>query len=264
MAFANAYFCPRDQTSNMTTNTDPKPQSGTSDWKEFGKHRSRLLHRESVAENVDLYITEKPPGFTFRPGQAVDLAIDQEGWRDEKRPFTITSLPDNPRLEFIIKSYPTASYPDHDGMTEHLGRDIVVGDRLIFGDPWGTIEYRGPGVFIAGGAGITPFIAIFRQLEQEKRLDGNRLFFSNCSAKDVFLQGELFRCFGNDVVCTLTKETKRDFEEGRINKDWLQSRIKDFNQPFYVCGPPAMVEDLGDVLKSLGVKPDAIVFESSD
>jgi len=247
----------------MNTKIESQPQSGTADWKKFGKHRGRVLHREQLATDVHLYIIEKPDGFSFRPGQAVDLSVDDEGWRDEKRPFTMTSLPSNPRLEFIIKSYPTNRYPDHDGMTQHLGRDIEVGQRVIFGDAWGAIEHRGPGVFIAGGAGVTPFIAIFRQLEQEKKLEGNRLFFSNRKREDIFLQGELFRCLGHRVVCTLTGETHRDYESGRIDKAWLESRVNDFNQPFYLCGPPAMISEIGQSLKDLGADPDGLIFEES-
>lgn len=179
----------------MTKSAQPsQPKSGTSDWSQFAKHRARVLHREPLAKNVHLYVVEKPVDFTFRPGQAVELAIDEQNWRDDKHPFTITSLPCNPRLEFIIKSYHVEEHPDHEGMTEHLGRDIQVNDRVIFGDAWGAIEYKGHGVFIAGGAGITPFVSIFRELEQKQELDGNRLFFSNKTAEDVFLQGDLFRC----------------------------------------------------------------------
>jgi len=127
------------------------------------QHRSRVQQREPVVKNVYLYVVDKPEGFTFRPVQAVD----QPGWSDDKHPFTITSLPDNPHLEFIIKSYPVAQNPKHEGMTEHLGRDIKVGDGVLFGDAWGVIEYQGPGVFIAGGAGITPFIEILRQQEHQ-------------------------------------------------------------------------------------------------
>ena len=241
-----------------------EPQSGTKDWAKYAKHRARVLHREPVAERVNLYVVEKPEGFDFEPGQAVELAIDEEGWRDEKRPFTMTSLPSNPRLEFIVKSYPTSKNEDHDGMTEHLGRDVEVGDRLLFDDAWGAIKYRGPGVFIAGGAGITPFIAIFRHLEQQKKLSDNRLFFSNKRAGDVILQGELFRLLGRGAVCTLTQEEHSDYEHGRIDKVWLQSRVSDFSQPFYVCGPPAMVEELRAVLTDLGANPDAIVFEGNE
>jgi len=222
------------------------------------------LHRERLARNVNLYVVEKPDDFQFEPGQAVELSIDEEGWRDDKRPFTITSLPDNPRLEFVVKTYPTDKFPSHEGVTEHLGRDIQVNDRLIFGDPWGTIRYRGPGTFIAGGAGMTPFISILRHREQQGDADQNRLFFSNKTADDVFLQGEFFRMLGRRVVCTLTQEKHRDYEHGRIDKEWLEKRVDNFDQPFYVCGPPAMVEELQETLKSLGADVDSLVFEGKE
>ncbi|QEG00483.1 Benzoate 1,2-dioxygenase electron transfer component [Stieleria maiorica] len=161
----------------------------------------------------------------------------------------------------MVKSYPTQQFPSHEGVTKHLGRDIEVNDRVIFSDPWGTIEFKGTGVFIAGGAGITPFIAILRKLEQDGQLEGNRLFFSNKAREDVFLQGELFRMMGRAAVCTLTQEKHRDYEHGRIDKDWLQSRVDDYSQPFYVCGPPSMVDDLKSALKDLGAEVNSIVFE---
>jgi len=224
-------------------------------------HRSRILHRETIASNVDSYIVEKPDGFNFRPGQAVEFAIDQPEWCDDKHPFTITSLPDNPCLEFIIKSYPVARNPKHDGMTEHLGNDVQVGDHVLFGDAWGAIEYRGPGVFIAGGAGFTPFIAILRQLEKQGKLNGNRLFFSNRKADDVFLQSEFTRMLGDNAVFTLTGEHHRDYGQGRIDRSWLETRVQQFDQPFYLCGPPKMVEELGKILKTLGADPASLVFE---
>lgn len=245
----------------MSTDSQTQPKTGTTDWQKYGDYRGRVLHREQLAKNVHLYVVEKPEGFTFRPGQATELAIDEPEWREQKRPFTFTSLPDNPELEFIIKSYPTEDYPKHDGMTEHLGRDIEVGDRVVFGDAWGAIEYQGPGVFIAGGAGITPFISILRQLEQDKQLDGNRLFFSNRTASDVFLQGELVRCLGNQVVCTLTDQPHSDYEFGRVDREWLEQRVKNFDQPFYLCGPPKMVKELKETLIDLGAKSESIVHE---
>lgn len=239
------------------------PQTGTQNWQEFGQFRSRILHRESIAKNVNLYVLEKPAGFTFEPGQAINLSIDEEEWRDDKHPFTITSLPDNQRLELVIKSYPVAENPDHDGMTEHLGRDIDVGDRVIFGDAWGAIQYQGTGVFIAGGAGITPFISILRMLEQDGRVDGNRLFASNRTADEVILQGEFTRMLGRNAVFTLTDEQHSDYEHGRIDREWLASRIDDFNQNFYVCGPPPMVDDISTTLRSLGASESSIVVEES-
>ncbi|GAA4468743.1 hypothetical protein [Novipirellula rosea] len=219
------------------------------------------MHREPLAKNVNLYVIEKPDGFSFRPGQAVELSIDEEKWREDKHPFTITSLPDNLRLEFIIKSYPVTKNPRHDGMTEHLGRDVEVDDRVLFGDVWGAIENRGTGVFIAGGAGMTPFVAILRKLEQDKRIDGNRLFFSNRTEAEVFLHGEFARLLGRNAILTLTGEKHRNYESGRIDRAWLESRVDNFDQPFYLCGPPKMVEELSGTLEWLGANADSLVFE---
>jgi predicted ferric reductase len=65
-----------------------------------------------------------------------------------KRPFTFTSLNDD-YLEFIIKIYDS-----NDGVTRELG-ELKQGDELLIHDVWGAIEYKGEGVFIAGGAGVT-------------------------------------------------------------------------------------------------------------
>ncbi len=79
---------------------------------------------------------------------------------------------------------------------------------------FGTITYRGPGYFLAGGAGVTPFIAIFRQLEHDNNLPGNHLLFSNKSEQDIILKGEFKRMLGKDAVFTLTQEERRVMNMG--------------------------------------------------
>ncbi len=69
-------------------------------------HTLEIKAISPVAHNVFSYDLERPDGFTFEPGQATEVSIDKDGWRDEKRPFTFTSLPDDDRLQFTIKSYP--------------------------------------------------------------------------------------------------------------------------------------------------------------
>ena len=67
------------------------------------------------------YFISKPEGYTFEPGQATEVAINKEGWKEEKRPFTFTSLPDEEDLQFTIKSY-----RDHDGVTNELDGLVVT------------------------------------------------------------------------------------------------------------------------------------------
>ncbi|OGM30429.1 hypothetical protein A2630_01755 [Candidatus Woesebacteria bacterium RIFCSPHIGHO2_01_FULL_44_10] len=209
-------------------------------------HTVKILKVIPVTHTVKQFTVEKPAGYKFTPGQATEIA---------GHPFTFTSLNDWPDLQFTIKIYPVAQNPTHTGITEKLGT-LTAGDELLIGDPWGTIEYKGPGVFIAGGAGITPFIAIIRQLAKDEKLEGNMFIFSNKTKKDVIYEEELKKYFGNNLKLVFTQEG-----DGHVDKRYLEKNVKNFSQHFYVCGPKAMVAEINQTLESLGAQSDNLVFE---
>lgn len=219
-------------------------------------HQVTLLMSGFVTHDVKRFIVSRPDGFEFEPGQGVELAIDHPDWREEGRPFTPTSLRDDRVLEFIIKAYPA-----HEGVTQAL-HALEPGARLLMSDPFGTIQYQGPGVFIAGGAGLTPFIAILRQLAREHRLDGQSLLFSNRTPADVIAEKELRHMLRERCVLTCTQKQAPGYANRRIDRDFLSEHVSDFGQHFYVCGPPKFNESVNDALKSLGAKPDLLVFEA--
>lgn len=208
--------------------------------------------------NVVHLVTKKPANYSFTPGQATNLALASPDWKDEKRPFTFTSLPASEALEFVIKSY-----PDHNGVTEQMP-SLEPGDELIIEDAWGAIEYKGQGVFIAGGAGVTPFIAIFRDLVQKGAIQGNKLLFANKKANDIFYKEHFENWLGDDFINILSEEKTDVYAHGRIDKDFLKARISDFEGYFYVCGPPKMTEDMIELLGDLGVAKEKIVAEDFD
>ncbi|GAA5522600.1 FAD-binding oxidoreductase [Aliifodinibius salicampi] len=212
---------------------------------------------QQVTHDVKRFKVDKPEGFEFIPGQATEVAIDKPDWREEKRPFTFTSLNGEPDLEFVIKIY-----DDHNGVTHKLD-SLNVGDQLIIDDPWGTIQYKGPGIFLAGGAGVTPFIAILRRLAREEKIEGNQLIFSNKTEKDIILKDEFEAMLGDDFINVITDEPTDEhiYLDGFIDKSFLEEQIDDFDQPFYVCGPMPFNEAMIEYLKELGAEPDALVFE---
>lgn len=221
-------------------------------------HTLKIQDIRNVTHNVKQIRLDKPEGYRFTPGQATEVAVDREGWTDEKRPFSFTSLNTDPYLEFVIKIY-----PDHEGVTDQIGQ-LKKGDALILGDPWGAIEYKGEGVFLAGGAGVTPFIAILRDLHHQGKIGNNRLIFSNSTERDIILKEEFETILGDQFVNVITSEKPSGdhiFLDGVINKDWLKSHIEDFSQSFYVCGPEAFNKSMMSALKELGARPDALIFE---
>ncbi len=215
-----------------------------------------ILQTQFVTHDVKRFVLQKPKGFKFVPGQATELSIDLDGWRKEKRPFTFTSLNKDLVLEFTIKKY-----PEHRGVTQKL-HQLQPGDKIILRQPWGTINFAAKGVFIAGGAGITPFIAILRQLKDKGEIKGNKLIFSNKLRQDIILEKEWQSMFKpEDLSLVLTREKHPDYYYGRITKKFLQNKIKDFRQKFYVCGPKPMVKDITSYLKNLGADTNSIVIE---
>ena len=117
---------------------------------------------------------------------------------------------------------------------------------------------------MAGGAGVTPFIAIIRDLKKKRAVAGNTLIFSNKTKGDVILENELrdiFRDNPKNLILTLTREKKTGYEYGRIDESFLRNHVNDFNQNFYICGPPRMVSDLNNCLKQMGVKAESIIIE---
>jgi ferredoxin-NADP reductase len=215
----------------------------------------KILSITPVTHDVRSYRITKPAGYRFEPGQATDVSINQDKWKEELRPFTFTGLAEWPHLEFTIKSY-----DDHDGVTHALGR-LQAGDELIIRDPWGAISYKGEGYFIAGGAGITPFIAILRHLHSQNQIGGNQLFFSNKNAADIILREELSGMLGSNAHFILTREGIEKDGKKHIDGDFLKREIKDLTKPCYVCGPDKMVSDLTALLTGLWADPESLVFE---
>jgi len=219
------------------------------------EHVVQILSTENVTHNVKHFKLSKPDSYHFTPGQATDIVINLPGWKEERRPFTFTSLNDWDYLEFTIKIY-----DDHDGVTNQLGK-LKAGDELILHDVWGAIQYKGEGVFIAGGAGVTPFIAILRQLNKDGKLGNNKLIFSNKTSKDIILKEEFEKMLGDNFINTLTQEKTEIYDNRKIDESYLKEKINDFSQYFYICGPDAMIESVSKDLQKLGVHESKIVIE---
>ncbi|KFI22777.1 FAD-binding oxidoreductase [Nitrosococcus oceani] len=214
-----------------------------------------LLMAEFVTHDVKRFIVSRPPGFDYQPGQGVELAINQPEWKDQGRPFTPTSLGEDKVLEFTIKRY-----SDHHGVTEKL-HTLLPGEELLMSDPFGTITYQGTGVFIAGGAGITPFMAIIRQLSHQDKLANHTLIFSNKTPADIICEKEFRHYFNEKCILTCTETSAPGYDDQLITGEFLQQNIADFNQQFYTCGPPQFTKDINNALVELGANPNALVFE---
>lgn len=210
---------------------------------------------DKITHDVLRIVMEKPQNFSFEPGQATEVAINKKGWKNELRPFTFTSLPSDDFLELTIKTYPS-----HDGVTNEL-LSLKTKDELIIGKPWGTINYQGEGTFIAGGAGVTPFISIFRQLQADQKLGNNKLLFANKKSEDIIHNEEFSKILGENFVNILSDEKSEKYAHGFITVDFLRKHLLDKKAFIYLCGPEKMMKSIEKQLDDLGVDENKIVKE---
>lgn len=218
-------------------------------------HYVKIASIDKITPDVLRIVTDKPAGYNFKPGQATEVAVNKPGWVERKKPFSFTCLPEENFLEFTIKTYPS-----REGVTNEL-LTLRKGEELILHDVWGAITYTKEGVFIAGGAGVTPFIAIFRHLKEKNEIGHNSLLFANKTKADIILESEFRDMLGDAFINILSEEKAEGYSHGFITKDFLKANIKDFNQQFYVCGPPPMVDMVLKQLADLGVGKNAITIE---
>jgi ferredoxin-NADP reductase len=187
---------------------------------------------EKITHDVLRIETTKPVGYHFIPGQATEISINKTGWQKEKRPFTFTCLPEKDYLEFCIKTYPA-----HHGVTNEL-LNLKKEDELILHEVFGAITYQKEGVFIAGGAGVTPFIAIFRQLQKTNQLGHNMLVFGNKTKADIILEVEFREMLGDAFINILSDEKVEGYQFGLISEDFLKANLPDFNNSFMYAAHP--------------------------
>ena len=258
------------------------------------QHNVKIKSIQHITHDVIQIVAEKPGNYMFIPGQATEISINKIGWQNDKRPFTFTSLPNNDYLQFTIKTYPS-----HKGVTNEMLK-LEIGDELILDEVFGAINYKGEGVFIAGGAGITPFISIFRNLHSVNLIGNNKLIFANKTKDDIILADEFGSLLGENFINILSEDTptlwqnttqresltkekpghdgqgksedlhlelstndkKNEFAYGLITESFLKEHITPMFENFYVCGPPIMIDAIEKQLANLHINANAIVKET--
>ncbi|WP_188050720.1 flavodoxin reductase [Flavobacterium sp. GP15] len=216
----------------------------------------KISSLEKITHDVLKVQFEKPNEYSFIPGQAADISFNEPEWSDKLSCFTFTSLPEENYLEFTIKTYPSRKRVTNKFLSAN------VGDELLLNDPFGDIKSHGEGVFIAGGAGITPFIAILKVLEMNGEIGNSKLIFANKTAKDIIAKDYFDKILGKNFINVLSDESLEGYEHGYINNEIIKKYVQEDTPNYYLCGPPPMMESVIKSLNSIGIKESQIIKES--
>ena len=232
-------------------------------------YQSKLLNRVEVAHGTMAFYFEKPPGFSFKPGQSTDITLTNPPETDAEgntRTFSIASSPFENQLMFSTRMRDTAF--------KRSLKKVPLGTDVTIGLPMGSFilhkNSAKPAVFLAGGIGITPFLSIVRQADHDRLPHKLYLFYSNRRPEDTaFLEALQMLEKSNPnfrLICTMTEmaQSRKEWkgETGLINKEMLSRHLTTLRGPiYYSAGPPAMVEGMRNMLVGAGVDEDDVRTE---
>ncbi|MBK1785951.1 NADH:ubiquinone reductase (Na(+)-transporting) subunit F [Prauserella cavernicola] len=207
----------------------------------------------------------EPTDLKFFPGQYVDFSVPGTG---ETRSFSManTSSREGGLLEFVIKIYPGGLF------SGFLDTEVAVGDRLEISGPFGVFTLRdapdAPLVFVGGGAGMAPILALLRSMA-ERGIDRKTTFYYGARGRrDLCFDEELTaleeKLPGFRYVPALSESGDDDGWTGETGliTDVVRRLEGDLTGiDAYVCGPPPMVEAALELLPQLGVADKRVFYD---
>ena len=194
------------------------------------------------------------------PGQFAFLKVASKG-AFQWHPFTISSSPSRPEVTFTIKSV--------GDFTSEISR-LKRGQSAFLLGPFGNFvlpqDMDIPIVFLAGGIGITPFLSMLAWLADRGRNRHITLLWANKTKEDIFAQeqfdGFQLRISGLKVVHVLSRDLDWNGEKGHINEAVIRRNVPEPEKAiFLLCGPPAFMNTLLDILKEMGIQKNRILLE---
>jgi ferredoxin-NADP reductase len=186
--------------------------------------------------------------------------------QESRRPYSIAAAPEDARrdgwLELLVgvdvNGQPGAHLVLEPGITVD-----VAGPLGTFTFPTDPLEPRF--VFIAGGTGIAPLRAMLRHaLNLPHRNIG--LFYSARTPDEFAFEQELRRLAASGEIelrQTVTRATDSDWTgpRGRLKLEALGELVHDPATLCFVCGPPALVDEMPKLLAELGIPRERIRIE---
>lgn len=225
------------------------------------KMELKLLKIQPEAKNTFSFLFQRPPDFDFLPGQflRLDLEIAEPDGRSNHRLFSIASSPSEKNYLMVTTKSNHSAFKK---TLFALSSKKTVQTLAPYGSFILKPEETSPLVFLAGGIGVTPFRSMIRFASDMNLSIPITLFTSFRNVEDIIFQKELREIAGKHTLFKLVESITQPEKStaawrgnlGRIDEQLIKKNVPNFSASlFYLAGPPAMVDAMVSIVKSLGV-----------
>lgn len=221
-----------------------------------GNIKNMLYHKDNRVLGLSIDLQNSWGG--HQAGQFAFVTFDK---KEGHHPFTISSAWEHDaKIEFLIKGL--GDY------TKTLPSILKIGDSVEIEGPYGQFDFsagKTRQIWVAGGIGITPFIARIEDLAAKKLNKQNSecidLFYSTNEPDESFINAIKNACEGVDVKLHLLVANKG----GRLNTEQICEQVSEWkNATIWFCGPKKFGENLRKGFLNKGLTSDDFHYELFD
>lgn len=204
--------------------------------------------------------------FESHPGQFVSLHLGSNGAR-AARAYSIAARRADRFFELCVNVSPQGPEGGE------WFRDARAGQRVEFAGPFGSFKLLSPpprvSVFIATGTGIAPLRAMVHELYRAHQPEEAWLIFGVRREADIIYRREFERLALEHSSLHFIPTLSRPDPGWQGHRGYVQIQIEKYlggkrGMHAYVCGSPAMVDEIRALLEKMGYSREAVSFERFD
>lgn len=226
----------------------------------------RWLATNQLAPSLYEFVFRAKRPLRYKPGQYAEWSLSHSHPDDRgtRRFFTIASVPGGETVKLVARISQQSSSSFKRAMLA-MGHGSILTAGKVQGDfvlPHDTTQKLG---WIAGGIGVTPFMAMAESLRQGGQSRDVAMLYTSARPQE-FLHEELWSGLGGLRLTKVLTDPKADpswkGEVGFIDVDMLRRAVPDYKERrWYISGPDAMVTNYRRMLATTGVSRHNIVTD---
>ncbi|WP_367846848.1 benzoate 1,2-dioxygenase electron transfer component BenC [Rhodoferax sp. WC2427] len=195
----------------------------------------------------------------FLPGQYVNLQVPGS---TQTRAYSFSSLVRDGTVSFLVRNVPGGL------MSSYLTGQAKPGDTLTLAGPLGSFYLRDiqrPLLLLAGGTGLAPFTAMLEKIAQQGSAHPLHLVYGVTHDADLVemdtLQALAERIPNFSFSACVASADSHYPNKGYVTQHIAPAHLNDGNVDIYLCGPPPMVEAVGQFIRDKNLKPANFYYE---
>jgi predicted ferric reductase len=213
-----------------------------------------VQHPNGATTEVTLR-ADKNPIKRQRAGQFLFVRFPEDKALDESHPFTISSAPSEDVLRLTVKA--------SGDFTRTLFYTLKANTEAIVEGAYGMFDFKTGGpkqIWIAGGIGLTPFLAFIRDMDEDLDRDVDFYYTVRHPEEALFLDEVKTAASKNP---RLKAHIRLSAIDGSLTVEEMVANaggdVREYD--IYMCGPLPMVQAFTRKFKELGVPGEQIHFE---